>query len=87
MIISDVPGLMEATQPGVTSIVVTRRSAQALADAIILLYQNPEVRKRMGEAGRKLAVEKFDYQLCFENIEKIFLELAKNKPQGSLRRR
>ena len=87
VIISDVPGLMEATQPGVTSIVVTRRSAQALADAIILLYQNPEVRKRMGEAGRKLAVEKFDYQLCFENIEKIFLELAKNKPQGSLRRR
>ncbi|MBP3209003.1 MAG: glycosyltransferase, partial [Oscillospiraceae bacterium] len=86
VIISDVPGLMEATQPGVTSIVVTRRSAEALADAIVLLYQNPEVRKRMGEAGRKLAVEKFDYQLCFENIEKIFLELAENSPYGSSRR-
>ena len=69
-----------------TSIVVTRRSAEALADAIVLLYQNPEVRKRMGEAGRKLAVEKFDYQLCFENIEKIFLELAENSPYGSSRR-
>ena len=86
VIISDVPGLMEATQPGVTSIVVTRRSAEALADAIVLLYQNPEVRKRMGEAGRKLAVEKFDYQLCFENIEKIFLELAENSPYRSSRR-
>ena len=86
VIISDVPGLMEATQPGVTSIVVTRRSAQALADAIVLLYQNPEVRKRMGEAGRKLAVEKFDYQLCFENIEKIFLDLAKNSAHGFDRR-
>ena len=79
VIISDVPGLMEATQPGVTSTVVTRRSAQALADAIVLLYENPEVRHRMGEAGRKLAVEKYDYELCFENIEKILLDMAKNK--------
>ena len=79
VIISDVPGLMEATQPGVTSTVVTRRSAQALADAIVLLYDNPDVRKRMGEAGRKLAVEKYDYELCFENIEKILLHMAKNK--------
>ena len=87
VIISDVPGLMEATQPGVTSVVVTRRSPQALADAIVLLYQNPEVRKRMGEAGRKLAVERFDYLICFENIEKIFLELAKNKNEHPSRRR
>ena len=86
VIISDVPGLMEATEPGVTSLVVTRKSPQALADAIVLLHRNPEVRKRMGEAGRKLAVEKFDYQICFENIEKIFLELAKNKPQCTSRR-
>ena len=87
VIISDVPGLMEATQPGVTSVVVTRRSPQALADAIVLLYQNPEVRKRMGEAGRKLAVERFDYLICFENIEKSFLELAKNKNKRPGRRR
>ena len=40
----------------------------------------------MGEAGRKLAVEKFDYQLCFENIEKIFLDLAKNSAHGFDRR-
>ncbi len=86
VIISDVPGLMEATEPGVTSMVVTRKSPQALADAIVLLYRNPEVRKRMGEAGRKLAVEKFDYEICFGNIEKIFLELAKNKPGKSGRR-
>ena len=78
VVISDVPGLMEATQPGVTSIVVTRQSAQALADAIVLLYQNPGLRKKMGKAGRKLVMEKFDYVLCFHNIEKIFLELAEN---------
>ena len=84
VIISDVPGLMEATQPGVSSIVVTRKSAQALADAIVLLYRNPEVRKNMGEAGRKLVMEKFDYTVCFENIEKIFMELAaKNRTSNS----
>lgn len=87
VIISDVPGLMEATQPGVTSIVVTRRSPQALADAIVLLYQNPAVRRRMGEAGRRLAMEKFDYRLCFENIEKIFLELAENGKNSRNRRK
>ena len=78
VIISDIPGLMEATQPGVTSLVVNRRSAEALAEAIILLYRNPEVREKMGKAGRKLAVEKYDYQICFENIEKILLKQAEN---------
>ena len=87
VIISDVPGLMEATQPGVTSVVVTRRSPQALADAIVLLYRNPEVRKRMGEAGRRLAVEKYDYLSCFENIEKIFLELSENRDGYPKRRK
>ena len=87
VIISDVPGLMEATEPGVTSVVVTRRSAQALADAIVLLYRNPDVRKRMGKAGRKLAVEKYDYTICFENIEKIFLEMAENGRTETRRRK
>ena len=87
VIISDVPGLMEATQPGVTSVVVTRKSAQALADAIVLLYRNPEIRKKMGQAGRKLVMEKFDYTLCFENIEKIFLKLAANQHAGSAGRK
>ncbi len=82
VIISDVPGLMEATQPGVTSHVVNRASPEALADAILLLYRNPEVRMRMGKAGRKLAVEKYDYQTCFENIEKILLRLAKESVEA-----
>ncbi len=77
VIISDVPGLMEATEPGTTSIVTARKSVSALADAIILLWQHPEMRARMGREGRKLAVEKYDYQICFEHIEQVLLSMVK----------
>jgi len=83
----DTPGVHKAKTKLGDYMMKSVRSTVGAADAIVLMYRNPEVRKRMGEAGRKLAVEKFDYQICFENIEKIFLELARNRTSGASRRR
>ena len=77
VIISDVPGLMEATQPGLTSVVVPRNSAQALADEITTLYRDHELCKSMGKAGRRFVIERFGYTMCFENIEMILLSMRK----------
>ena len=73
VIISDIPGLMEATIPGRTSIVVKRMDTQSLADTIIDLYNDPEKRAKMSAEGRSYVERNFDLDFCFKNIEDIFL--------------
>lgn len=72
VIISDVSGLMESTLPGVTSIVTERGNADQLKSAIVDLYENKEKRKQMGLEGRKLAVEKYSLDECFQIPERYF---------------
>lgn len=72
IIISDVPGLMESTCPGESSIVVPRRNERALAGAILRLYEDKGLRMQMGQAGRRYVLENFELNRCFEIIEVFF---------------
>ena len=78
MIISDNPGLMEATKPGETSTVIPRGNVDALAEAIVKLYQEPGLRKKMGEAGRAYVRENYELNDCFAKVEKMFYNWMKN---------
>ncbi len=69
VIISDVDGLLEATNPGKSSTVVPKKDFKAIADAIVMLYEDPVLRKRMGMEGRRYASEKYELNTCFQNIE------------------
>ena len=78
VIISDVPGLMEATLPNVSSLVVKRKSEKDLAETIEKLYFSKERRNKMGKAGRKYVVEKYEINYCFEYINNIFNNVKTN---------
>ena len=75
VIISDIPGLMEATVPEKTSIVVKRKDERELADAIISLYKDKERRKLLSERGRAFVCNTYELNSCFEKIEKYYNEL------------
>ncbi len=74
VVISDIPGLMEATKPGYSSLVVKRNSGEELAGAIIDLYDSPQERARLAENGRAFVKKHYDLDDCFEKIEKFFLK-------------
>ena len=76
-IISDIPGLMEATNPGKTSIVVPRRNERALAEALVRLYNDPSLRKQMGTAGRAYVAENYELTACFRKVEALFEQIHK----------
>lgn len=78
VIISDIPGLMEATLPEKTSLVVPRKDERALAEVIIRLYSNSKMRDKMGTEGRKYALEHYELNKCFEKISKLLI-LAANQ--------
>lgn len=79
VIISDIPGLMEATKPNETSIVVPRKNAEAIADTIIDLYRHPEQRLAMGKAGEKYVREHYEIEQCFDHIEALLDQYRSNK--------
>ena len=59
IVAADGPGLREIVSDGVNGILVPPRDAKALADAIERLAGDGELRRRMGEAGRRIAEQSF----------------------------
>ncbi len=58
-IVTTTGGLPEMVENGVTGFIVAKNNPKALADKIIQMYQNPDLRKKMGEAARKHLSGKF----------------------------
>ncbi|MDH6061870.1 glycosyltransferase family 4 protein [Chrysosporum bergii ANA360D] len=62
-------------------IVVEPESPQALADAVANLYHNPTFAARLGERGRKFAVENYSFDQALYAYEQLFSDLiSKQKP-------
>jgi glycosyltransferase involved in cell wall biosynthesis len=60
------------------------RFARDLAEKINVLMRDPELRKRMGQAGRRRALEKFSWQAIAVATKQMYVELIeKNKAFGS----
>ena len=79
VIISDIPGLMEATSPGKSSVVVPRKNAEAIAEAIVELFENNEKRIKTGQVGRKYVFERYEIDFCFGNIKNDIDKVVKGK--------
>lgn len=68
MVATRVGGIPELVEDGKTGFLVERGDAQAIADRILKLVADPELRNRMGRAGREVARERFDLE---RNVEKV----------------
>ena len=79
VIISDIPGLMEATMPGKTSVVVPRKHPQELAQTMFEMYIDVDKRHGFGQAGRKFVCETYELNQCFEEIEEIYSQNSKKQ--------
>lgn len=76
VIISDVSGLMEATLPGESCVVIKQKDENLLADAIIGLYDFPEKARDMGKKGRAFVRDHYELNHCFEEIESYFRQIS-----------
>jgi glycosyltransferase involved in cell wall biosynthesis len=76
VVASDAGGLPEVVENGVTGLVVPRGNSKALAQAIRALLEDPQRRRRMGQAGRARALRLFDWDRSAEQFEEIYREIA-----------
>ena len=70
VIATDVPGQIDAFVPGETGIAVALRDVDALRDAIVSMYSDGEMRRKMGEAARRFAAENFEQKALFALLER-----------------
>ena len=66
VVATNVGGLPEVVENGVTGILVPPGDIQALADAIVYLLSNSQLRLQMGEAGKSRVLSEFTVDLVSE---------------------
>lgn len=72
IVTTDVPGCREVVQHGVNGLLVPVKDPDSLAAAIEQLILNSDLRKKMGEAGRRLAEDEFSIENVLEKTFQIY---------------
>lgn len=77
-IASDVPGCRHAILDGITGILVPVRDAKSLADAMLSLMQDTQMRLAMGTSARELAEKKYSV----DSVVAAHLDIYSALPEG-----
>jgi len=72
VVASDVCGFRETVRDGETGLLVPPGDPARLADAVIRLLKDPELRRRMGQAGRTMVQASFDWRDCVDQLLEAF---------------
>ena len=81
----DVPGVQEAIAHNLSGILVPRADHRGMADAVIGLLSDPDLRRRMGERARARVVGEFANEVIWSELEQLFRKLVRSS--GRLRQR
>jgi glycosyltransferase involved in cell wall biosynthesis len=73
-------GLPEVVEDGVTGILVPPGAPQELADAVEYLWRNPDLRRRMGEAGRERVLDRFTADRVAQETLRIYERVRRAAP-------
>jgi glycosyltransferase involved in cell wall biosynthesis len=79
VVASNIRGCREVVRDGQNGLLVPLGDVQALADATIELLTDQEKARRMGEEGRRMALERFDERLVFEQVEAEYARLLRER--------
>ncbi len=79
VVASSIDGVAEVAQHDVTALLVPPGEPTALADAIISLLEDKDRASQFGEAGRKLAEERFDLRRTVEEVDRFYTTLLQKK--------
>ena len=59
-------------------VVVAPQQPQVLADAVLGLYNNPELVERLGQQGREYAMENYEFEQALSRYEALFAQVVSN---------
>ena len=77
VVATNIGGLPEVVQDGVTGILVPPKDPDALAEAVIRLLRDPELRRRLGNAGRERVLSEFRVDRIVEQTLKVYQSVCR----------
>jgi glycosyltransferase involved in cell wall biosynthesis len=83
IVTTDTPGCREIVRNGINGTLVPPRNVTCLAEAVATLLRSPELRARMGIAGREIAVREFDVRVVVDATLELYRQLLDSLPRGS----
>ncbi len=78
-VVTDVGDVRKWIENGKNGFVVPTKSPDLLAEKVIYLLENKELRDKIGKAGRHLVEERANYQKEMEKMEKLYEELVRRR--------
>jgi glycosyltransferase involved in cell wall biosynthesis len=78
-VVTNVRGCREAVEHERNGLIVPLRDVDALAEALIRLLRDHDLRRAMGDAGRRMAHEQFDERLVFQRVLAAYHRLLHEK--------
>lgn len=85
VVASRITGIPELVEDGVSGLLVTPGLAAPLADALIQLARDPELRERMGRAGRDKVCREFEVAASAELLAALFRQQRSTVPTSEAR--
>ena len=82
VVATNVGGLPEIVEDGVTGILVPPKDPDALAEAVIQLLRDPQLRRRLGQAARDRVVSEFRIERVVEQTLKVYETVLAESPRG-----
>lgn len=81
IVASDINGYRLVMEHGNQGLMVPEADVDAFADALLVLLSDRELREKMGQSGRRTAVEKFSWSLVAERVEAYYRQLIGLVPE------
>lgn len=75
VVATSVTGVPELVKDGVTGLLVPSQNSMALTEAILKLYELPELRIQLGKSGRTKVIDEFNLQHSAARLYNIFQEV------------
>lgn len=75
IITTDVPGCRDVVTHGQNGLLVSQKDSQALAGAIESLLADPDLRAKMGQAARQIALDKFSLEKIIEQTLAVYRDI------------
>jgi len=69
---SNCDGVLDIVEDGATGVLVPPKNVEGLTQAVLHLIQNPDLRRSLGEAGRRRVEERFSIETMVDRIEAVY---------------
>ena len=78
VVATNMGGASEMVIDGVNGFIVPPHDSKSLAEAICKLIEDKNLRNKMGEEGKRIAIKKFNFKTYIEKLNKVYQELLED---------